>query len=242
MVRRSRLGRAAANLTAALTAALTLAACGSSSDATEAAAVPQGSPLSAAELERATVTAADLDGYEIEKALTATSASRRTADPSECDPVVHALGGSSGFTAVARVGRMITKKEGGEEGHDAGATMILSSHSGEDAVAVLDELRTAAEQCETFKDLSTDFPYENTELQPTSDSDSDYGDESVSVRLTQVIADGEDPIRVPFTVLAVRQGTTVAMFYDFNRPRGSGEPEPATIPDEIVRAQLSKLG
>lgn len=236
-------------LTTFLSLTLVLTACGSGEDSEAGTAseetgtaVVQGKPLSASDLERAAVTAADLDGYEVNKILTATSASRRTADPAECGPVVQALGGSSGFTAVARVGRMIATKE---EGDEAGASMVLSSHTGEGAVAVIDELRTAAERCGSFDDISADFPYEDTELQP----DPDYGDESVSLRLTEVVADGggEEPIRVPFTVLAVRQGTTVAMFYEFNRPggsgadSGSGEAAPAAIPEEIVRAQLNKL-
>jgi hypothetical protein len=249
VVRQSQVGMGVAMLTTFLSLTLTLTACesgedseaGTPSEATGTAVV-QGKPLSEADLERAAVTAADLDGYEVNKILTATSASRRTADPAECGPVVQALGGSSGFTAVARVGRMIAATEEGDgSGAGAGASMILSSHRGEDAVAVIDELRTAAERCGSFEDISTDFAYEDTELQP--DPDLDYGDESVSLRLTQVVADGgdEEPIRVPFTVLAVRQGTTVAMFYEFNRPGGSGEAAPAAIPEEIVRAQLDKL-
>ncbi|MEU6378374.1 hypothetical protein [Streptomyces sp. NPDC046909] len=191
--------------------------------------------MSAAELEKATVASSDLAGYGIEKVLSATAASRRTADPAECTPVAQALGGSSGYDAVARVGRMVSSKE--DSG--SGAHMILSSHRDQDAAKVIAELRSAAEECEAFEDVTAEFAYEDVELR----DDPGYGDESVSVRLTQVVPDtgDEEPIRVPYTVLAVRQGATVAMFTEFNRPRGAEGSEPAVVPEAIVEAQVKKL-
>lgn len=222
----------------ALTALVALSACDAGGDpqpeASESASV-QAKALSAAELGQAVVTAADLDGYEVNKVLTATPASRRTAEPAECAPVVQALGGSSGVPAVARVGRMISS----EKDSASGATMILSSHSGEDAVRVIRALRTAAERCETFKDVAVGFRYDDVEVRP----DPRYGDESVSLRLTQLAAlsEDEEAIRVPYAVLAVRQGATVAVFHQFNRPERNGETDPTVIPEAIVRAQLEKL-
>lgn len=234
VVGQSRVGVAVA----ALMAFAALCACDSGGDpqaqASESPSV-QGKSLSEAELERAVVTAADLDGYEVNKVLTATPASRRTAEPAECAPVVQALGGSSGVPAVARVGRMISSKKDSA----TGASMILSSHSGEDAVRVIGALRTAAERCETFKDVAVGFRYDDVEVRP----DPHYGDESVSLRLTQLAAlsEDEEAIRVPYAVLAVRQGATVAVFTEFNRPEKKGETDPAVIPEAIVRAQLEKL-
>lgn len=223
----------------ALTALVALCACESGGDdarpeASESVRV-QAKSLSAAELEQAVVTATDLDGYEVEKVLTATPASRRTAEPAECAPVVQALGGSSGVAAVARVGRMISAKKD----RATGASMILSSHSGEDAVRVIRDLRTAAERCGTFKDVTVDFRYDDVEVRP----DPHYGDESVSLRLTQLAAlsEDEEPVRVPYAVLAVRQGATVAVFTESNLPEKTGETDPAVIPEAIVRAQLEKL-
>ncbi|MGW1874660.1 hypothetical protein [Streptomyces sp. NPDC001975] len=191
-------------------------------------------PLGKADLERAAITDTDLDGYEVEQTLAAPGASHRTADPAECAPVVQALGGSSGFTATARIGRMIFSKE-----HSPGATMILASHSAGDATRVIDALRTAAKRCKTFKDIGVGFRYDEAVLQP----DPGYGDESLSLRLTQLAAFSEDdePIRVPYAVVAVRQGATVAMFCEFNRPRGSEGKGPAAVPEEIIRTQLNKL-
>ncbi|WP_280887376.1 hypothetical protein [Streptomyces sp. LBL] len=221
---------------------LPLAACGSGQGSRAGAASEerrtsgvQDKPLSKADLERAAVTATDLDGYDVNPVLTATFASRRTADPAECTPVVQALGGSSGFTAAARTGRVIFSKK-----HGPGATVILSSHGAGDAARVIDAFRTAAKRCETFKDIRADFRYDEAELQP----DPGYGDESVSLRLTQLAADSEDeePVRVPYAVVAVRQGATVAMFYAFDLPRGPGGKGPAVVPEAIIRTQLARLG
>lgn len=220
----------------------TLAACGSGQGAPAGAATEelttagvQGKSLNKADLERAVITETDLDGYEINPILAGPSASRRTADPAACTPVVQALGGSSGFAATARTGRIIFSKK-----HGPGASMILSSHSAGDAARVIDAFRTAAERCKTFKDIRADFRYADADLRP----DPGYGDESVSLRLTQLAADSadEDPVRVPYAVVAVRQGTTVAMFYAFNLPAGPRGKEPAVIPEAIIKAQLNKLG
>ncbi|MFJ8107091.1 hypothetical protein [Streptomyces sp. NPDC096132] len=206
---------------------------GTASEETKTAGI-EDKPLGEADLERAAITDTDLDGYEVNRILAAPAASRRTADPAECAPVVQALGGSSGFTATARIGRMISSKE-----HGPGASMILSSHSAGDAARVIDALRTAAKRCKTFKDIGVGFRYDEAVLQP----DPGYGDESVSLRLTQLAADSEDdePVRVPYAVVAVRQGATVAMFYEFNRPRGPRGEDPAVVPEEIIKAQLNKL-
>ncbi|WP_406007062.1 hypothetical protein OG440_13355 [Streptomyces sp. NBC_00637] len=206
---------------------------GAAADATGTSGV-QDKPLTEADLERATITGADLGGYEVERDVAATPASHKTADPAECAPVMQAVGGSSGFAANARVARIISPKERG-----SGAHMTLSSHSPGDAKQVIDALRTAVDRCKTFKDILVDFDYDAVQLEP----DPAYGDESVSLRLTQLasFSEGEEPVRVPYAVVAVRQGATVVMFTNFNRPSGSKDTEPAGIPEAIVKAQLNKL-
>ncbi|MFI1726561.1 hypothetical protein [Streptomyces sp. NPDC020489] len=216
----------------------TLTACGGGGgedSASEARGTVRGKPLSAAGLEQAVVTETDLAGYEINKTVTATGASRRTAEPAACAPVVQALGGSSGLAAVARAGRIIALKKDSA----TGATMVLSSHGGQNAAQVIESLRTAAEECGTFEDVSVGFRYDDVEVRP----DPGYGDDSVSLRLTQLAAldEDEEPVRVPFAVLAVRKGATVALFCEFNRPGATGEADPAVVPPAIVEAQLKKL-
>ena len=237
MVRQSGVGITVAMLMTSLA----LAGCGTgqgsragaASEPTGASGV-QDKPLSMTDLERATITGADLGGYEVERALAATFASHKTADPAECAPAMQAVGASSGFAATARIARIIVPKE-----HRPGAYMTLSSHSPGQAKQVLDALRTAAERCKTFKDILADFDYDAVQLRP----DPGYGDESVSLRLTQLASfEGEEPVRVPYAVVAVRQGATVAMFTNFNRPDGPNDKEPADVPKAIIKAQLNKLG
>nr|BFD86063.1 hypothetical protein StreXyl84_54640 [Streptomyces sp. Xyl84] len=192
-------------------------------------------PLSERALEQAAITGTDLKGYEVRFMATAAPAAHRAAAPAACTPVVHALGAGSGFTATARAGRQLFSEE-----HGPGATMTLSSHSLRDATRVIGALRTAAERCRTFEDVQAGFRYEAVALRP----DPDYGDASVSLRLTQLAAgdQGERPVRVPYAVVAVRLGTTVVMFSAFHRPGRSGGEGPAVVPDVIIRTQLAKLG
>jgi hypothetical protein len=239
VVRQSRVGIAVAMLMTFST----VAACGSDSDQGSPASAAsekrtagaQDKPLSTADLGRAAITDADVDGYEVQRAQAATFASRRTADPAECAPVMHAVGGSSSFAATARIARFVFSKK-----HGPNAYMTLSSHSLGDAEQVIDALRTAAKRCKTFKDIQVDFAYDAVQVQ----SDPDYGDESVSLQLTQLASGSEDekPVRVPYAVVAVRQGATVAMFTTFNLPSGPRGKKPAVVPEAIIRAQLNKLG
>lgn len=206
---------------------------GAASEETKTAGA-EDKPLGKADLELVAITGTDLDGYDVEQTLAAPAASHRTAVPAECAPVVQATGGSSGFVATARIGRMMFPKERGP-----GTTMILASHGAGDAARVIDALRTAAKRCKTFLDVGVGFRYDEVTLEP----DSGYGDESVSLRLTQLAASGEEdePVRVPYAVVAVREGATVAMFYAFNRPGGARAKGPAAVPEEIIRTQLDKI-
>ncbi|MDX3380304.1 hypothetical protein PV682_02445 [Streptomyces niveiscabiei] len=218
-----------------------LAGCGTGQDSRAGAtAEPTGTsgaqdkPLGEADLERATIAGTDLAGYEVRRETAATFASRKTADPTECAPVMQAVGGSSGFAAIARTARLVSPKESGASAH-----MTLASHSPGEARQVIDELRTAAERCETFRDILVRYDYDAVQLRP----DPGYGDESVSIRLTQLVSDGEDdePVRVPHAVVAVRQGATVVMFTTLSRPGGPRGKEPASVPKAVIEAQLDKL-
>lgn len=237
MVRQARVG----TMVAMLMTSLVLAGCGTGQGSRAGAAAEptrtsgvEGKPLSGADLERATITGTDLVGYEVQRETAATFASRKSADPAECAPAMRAVGGSSGFAATARTARLVFPKERGSSAH-----MTLASHSPGDARQVIDALRTAAERCETFKDILVDFDYDAIQLQP----DPGYGDESVSLRLTQLASygEGDEPVRVPHAVVAVRQGATVVMFTTLNRPFGPRGKEPVAVPKAIIEAQLNKL-
>jgi len=236
MARRSRLSLSIAMLMMVSA----LAACGSGADDEPArpkaknTSGPGARTLSKAELERAAVSASDLGDYEVQPTLTATYASRKKADPDACAPVMQAVGGSSGYAATARVGRTVLPKK-----QSSGAEVILSSHSAADAVRVMEALRTAVEECETFTDITADFAYEEVEGR----SDAGYGDESVSLGMKQLVPAGEygDGARVPYAVVAVRQGATVAMFRTFNNPSRPGGKKAAVVPETIIKAQLKKI-
>ncbi|MEU9055896.1 hypothetical protein AB0D37_36815 [Streptomyces sp. NPDC048384] len=176
------------------------------------------------------------DGYEVSgRVPMSADPSTRRANPAVCSPILQALGRSSStYAAGARISRIFSS-----EGSGSGATMTLASHSMEDARAVVEAFRTAAERCTAFRDMEQSYDYEAVDVQP----DPGYGDESVSLRLVQVVSypDGES-LKVPFAVVVARKGTTVATFYDFNRPSGVEGVSPAGIPDDLVRVQLDKLG
>ena len=216
-----------------------LAACGSGKDSQQGAAPDrtartgtsgaQARTLTATALEQAAVKGTDLDGYEVERSFTSVGSAHKATDPEECAPVMHAVGGGSGFTATARVGRSVYPKKAGRP-----TRLTLSSHGVADAVRVMDRLRTAAAKCGSFKDVTADLAYEGVKVQP----DPGYGDESVSLRLTQLVtgAGYDDAVRVPYALVAVRQGATVAMFSTSNRGK-----EAAVVPDAVVSTQLKKL-
>ncbi|MFF2365253.1 hypothetical protein ACFVU0_21535 [Streptomyces sp. NPDC058122] len=205
---------------------------GSAPDGT--ASVAPAEPLSRTELEHAALAGTDLDGYDVAQAPTTTRAAHRTADPSACSPLVHAVGTGTAHAAGARVGRSLSMKKPGP-----GITLSLSTYTAEVASQVIGELRTAAKECEVFKDVQVDFRYDTVELRP----DPGYGDESVSVRLTQLAAadENEKPVRVPCAVVAVRKGATVVMFSTYSNPSRPWGKGPAAVPDEVVTTQLDKL-
>ncbi|MFE5819380.1 hypothetical protein ACFQ6S_38955 [Streptomyces sp. NPDC056479] len=190
-------------------------------------------PWTEADLNR--VALSDRDGYEVSgRVPMSASPSTRTANPAMCSPILQALGKSSStYSAGARINRIFSSK-----GSGSGASMTLASHSMGDARGVVGAFRTAAAECTAFRDMEQSYDYEAVEVQP----DPRYGDESVSLRLVQVVSypDGES-LKVPFAVVVTRKGTTIATFYDFNMPRGVEGATPAEIPDDLVRAQLDRL-
>lgn len=195
----------------------------------------QATTLTEADLDRAAITDADMVGYEVRQAPAAASVSGKTADPAACAPVMHAVGDSSGHAATARIGRSVRSKDPS----GPNAQLTLSSHDMATAQQVMSEPRTAAGRCPAYRDVPVDFAYEAVQLRP----DPAYGDEAVSLRLTQLAADTPEapPIRVPCAAVAVRRGTTIAMFTTFSLPHGPRGEEPVAVPEAIVEAQLDKL-
>lgn len=193
-----------------------------------------GKPWTEADLNR--VALGDRDGFDVAGRVPLSAGpSTTTAKPATCSPILQALGASSSsYAADARISRIFSSK-----GSGSGPIMTLSAHSIGDARAVVEAFRRAAEKCTAFRDVDQSYDYEAVEVRP----DPGYGDESVSLRLVQVVSypDGES-LKVPYAVVVVRRSTTIAMFYDFNRPRGPHGKKPASVPDDLVTAQVEKIG
>ena len=192
-------------------------------------------PLSKADLERAAITAKDLEDYKADRTGTMPVYSANRADPAYCGPIAKALADSSAYPTTARIGWSVFPKD-----HGPGVSMSLASYGAGTAKRVISALRTAAERCNAFWDFTASFRYTAVEVQP----DPGYGDESVFLRLIQLVPaydDEDETIKVAFAMVAVRQGTTVAMFHEFKNPNVPGEKGPASVPDAVVRAQLDKL-
>ncbi len=234
MMRMSYIRRAVA---AAIVACLT-GACGQSTGA-GSVATADGTP-SANGTSRQPWTEADLDRVALDKSdgekfgsiPMSTSPSERRAQPVECSPIAQTLGrSSSAYAANARINRTYSGK-----GARRGAVMTLASHRIGDAKRVVQEFRKSADSCTDFTEGR--MSYEEVEVQP----DPGYGDDSVSIRLVEVVSypDGVK-IRVPHAVVVLREGTTVAMFHNFERPNSSVRKKPTGIPDELIKAQVEKI-
>ncbi|MGW1538075.1 hypothetical protein [Streptomyces aureus] len=150
--------------------------------------------------------------------------------PSACGPVASALAGGSRFTPVASVMRMA-------QGASGLATFYLVSYRYEDAVRVVDELRTSLRTCKAF--TSSTLTGGAEKVSPTGDPTT--GDEGVSFRITGLMkTPGKDPIEIPESVVVIRSGSTVAIFNAMETiPRADIYPK---VPADIVAAQVKVLG
>jgi hypothetical protein len=187
-------------------------------------------PWTEADLSR--VALGESDGEKSGSIPMSTSPSGRRAEPVACSAIVQTLGrSSSAYAANARINRTYSGK-----GTRRGAVMTLASHRIGDAKRVVQEFRKSADRCTAF--MEGRRSYEDVEVQP----DPGYGDDSVSIRLVEVVSypDGVK-IRVPHAVVVLREDTTVAMFHNFERPNTSAKKKPTGIPDELIKAQVEKI-
>ncbi|MEU6705445.1 hypothetical protein [Streptomyces wuyuanensis] len=115
--------------------------------------------------------------------------------------------------------------------------MSLASHNVADAGKVVDAVRTAAGKCAGFQEDGVLWSYTDVRAVPGPA----YGDESVSVKLTQVVpVGGGDTRQVPFAIVVARKGGVVATFYSFSVHRGESAAG-VSVPEAILKAQMSKL-
>jgi hypothetical protein len=196
------------------------------SQSKETAAAEAGAKaLTAAQLDKAVVTSAELKGYKIDKMSGADMPSEIVpADPAECQPLADMFMFSTQPKAQARIGRTLT----GPDELDATVTSLaLLAHEQADAEKIMAGLRTAAEKCTGYE--HADYKYSGVKVLDAPDA----GDEAVAYKVTGDI-DG-DTVPMAFTV--VRSGPTVVAFYAMNML----DADKTKVPAEVIDAQLAKL-
>ncbi|MFJ9558795.1 hypothetical protein ACIRQQ_01975 [Streptomyces fuscichromogenes] len=224
------------------------ASAGSASPASSASRQVSGLPASATgkgldqkDLDRLALTAHDVPGYTVD---TVTGKGRpvdhdvlttyRAVTPAPCRPVYAAaeLGSLHDFTAEVTQDVVSTSDDVGQH-----ASVGLASYALADARTVMAELRSALGKCAAAEmrpsavHPDAGLGYSGTR----SRSVSGYGDEALAFDATQVVVDGGKGPSIPFTVLVVRQDSTIATFFSLNPI------QPPAIPEDVVDVQLKKI-
>ncbi|MFE3640682.1 hypothetical protein ACFXOM_06690 [Streptomyces sp. NPDC059169] len=180
------------------------------------------------ELQQAMVTQKDLPGHTFDALPGPAWADNAPVTPAVCRPVNAAVGLASPAKPKALVKQVMSAVAG-----DYGGSMALASYAPDQAREVIAALRTALRSCTAFTP-AYGFAYEDVVALP----DPGLGSESVSFRLLQVVSsDAEKSVKVPVTVIVVRQGAIVATFQSANIRRDG----PAVVPPDVVSKQLTKL-
>ncbi|MEI7030918.1 hypothetical protein [Streptomyces pratensis] len=261
-VRRTALAACAASL------ALLATACGGGSSdadgkdgkdgtATAGSSAPKApaKALSAADLEKASLTEGDVKGHKVTKAGPddEVPAEGVTVDKKECLPVAHAMYGIAQEGSVATTKRKVVsepKTDGKKaledltdgEAEDAlksafdltSTFVALTSYdktAGPDAFAALK--KAAADCAGGFTATVAGAP---TKVVSLAEEKVTGGDESAA--WTVVSEDGGDS--APFKLVALRKEGTVATFFAFNLAAAGGGAKFA-VPTEVVAAQDGKL-
>ncbi|MFJ8888061.1 hypothetical protein ACIRJR_32310 [Streptomyces sp. NPDC102402] len=253
-VRRTALAAAAASL------ALLASACGGSdSDAKgdggasgakdDASAKPAAvKGLSSAELEKVSLEQGDVAGHKISKTgpEDILQPGAVTADKKECEPLGFAFYGVKRGTPVGNAGRKVVeepKKDESADPADALAGMLditsslvtLASYDGDGAVKSMAELRDSAAKCTGGFTLS--MKGEKQEITSLTEEKATGGEEALAWGLRM----GEGEESVPFKLVSIRQGGTIATFFSFNLGK-TGEKAEFELPTAVIDAQVGKLG
>ncbi|MEU4095259.1 hypothetical protein [Streptomyces sp. NPDC026673] len=230
-----------------MTAALTLTtACGGGGEGDTAGrrttSAEAEKRLSQQDLDRLALNTHEVPGYTA-KAVTGKGApvdhdmlaTYRAVTPATCRPVYAAADLGSLHDFSAKVEGDVVSDSDGLAHH---ASVGLTSYTRPDALKVMAELRAALPLCTTASMLpSASHPGAGLGYSGTRGrSAGDYGDDSIAFDTTQVIAEAGGGPTIPLTVLVVRKGSTVAAFASLNPT------QPPVIPENIIEAQLKKLG
>ncbi|MFE9725358.1 hypothetical protein ACFYQ5_17600 [Streptomyces sp. NPDC005794] len=254
-VRRTALAAAVASLT------LFATACGGSDSAAkgdggasgtkgDAAAKPAAAKaLTSAELEKVSLEQGDVAGHKISKTGPKDIAQPGdvTVDKKECEPIGFAFYGVKRGTPVGNAGRKVVeepKKDESAAPEDALAGMLdvtsslvtLASYEDDGATKSLAELRESAAKCSAGGFTLTMQGSEQKVTKLTEEKVTG-GEEALAWRVQM----GEGDEAVPFKLVSVRQGGTVATFFSFNLGK-SGAKSDFDRPTAVIDAQVKKLG
>jgi hypothetical protein len=225
-----------------------------------AAAKPAAKALTAAELEKAVVTTADVKGHEVKKPgkddVFAPGAVK--TGKAECEPVALVMSALPAGEPAASVQRVVTEKHTGAEGgpsvedlagmteEEAEQAMLdsldltktmtsLWSYEGDGARETLAALREAGQKC------AGGFPVtvagDEQRVTEVAEDESGAGEEAVAWTVTSEAKDGP----VETKVVVFRQGSTLAGFSAFNIA-SVARGESFEAPTALIEAQEAKLG
>ncbi|NBM16419.1 hypothetical protein [Streptomyces sp. GC420] len=207
---------------------------GGQSGARRTPAVTNARDFGAADLERTVLTAKDVPVYRVTRLKADKNPSNPApgVEPAVCRPIAHRIGSADDARSIAGDVRVVVAKD-----HSGAATLSLSFFTAADARAAMDELRAALGRCTAYEipahvEGGAGVPV--SEVRAGSGHGA-LGDESLSY--TDVTGFADDPdTKIPGLRVVVRVGNAIVSF------RGSNlDQEPATVPDDLVAAQLAKL-
>ncbi|MFD3652300.1 hypothetical protein [Streptomyces sp. NPDC058620] len=216
-----------------------------------AAGKPAVKALTAAELEKASLAQGDVEAHKITKAgpEDSVAAADVTSDKEACAPLARAFYGAEEGKPTATTKRQVIsepKVDGGdvtegdvedtlESAFDLTSTLLtLSSYDSATAEGNIAALRKAATDCAGGFSVTTGG--ETQKVTKITEEKVSGGEEA----LAWTLAAEQDGQSMPLTLVALRQGGTVATFTSFNLAAASGKGT-LELPAAVVAAQASKL-
>ncbi|MFJ5901954.1 hypothetical protein ACIQFZ_43135, partial [Streptomyces sp. NPDC093064] len=159
---------------------------------------------------------------------TSSSPEKLSTDIKPVDP--GSVDGASGYTPVGSVQRIAGSITGW---NDRSAIITLVSYHPADAARVITELRTALKSCKGYTAGPMKATYEDVE----ATNDPPQGDDGVAFRLKLALEPGDDGLKIPISVIAIRHGSTLAIYKATSDTPG----KLASIPSDLVNAQSKVL-
>ncbi|MER5551230.1 hypothetical protein ABT001_05990 [Streptomyces sp. NPDC002793] len=223
---------------------------GASGSKDEASAKPAAvKALTSAELEKASLEQGDVAGHKVTKTGPEDIAKpgEVTVDKKECEPIGFAFYGVKRGTPVGNAGRKVVeepKKDESADPEDALAGMLditsslvtLASYDDDGATKSLAELRDSAAKCATGGFTLT-MKGSKQKVTKLTEEKVTGGEEALAWRVQM----GEGDEAVPFKLVSLRQGGTVATVFSFNLGKMGTDADFET-PTAVIDAQVKKLG